>query len=156
MAIEEIAEVRRTSVGDTFVSEYLKSWGDFGGEPSGSWIFPAHTLCPDGIYAAALFCEIAAEWNIPDVVDSMPAYPVIRKSMVCEDATSILKSLGANVPTDGMRFDDDEGWCLIRASGTEPKIRVTAEGRTLDLAKKKMEFGLSMVKKAKKKIRKVQ
>ena len=40
MIIEEIAEVRRTPVGDTYVSEELLKWGDFGGEPSGAWIFP--------------------------------------------------------------------------------------------------------------------
>ena len=40
MAIEEVAEVRRTPVGDAFVSEQLLRWGDFGGEPSGAWIFP--------------------------------------------------------------------------------------------------------------------
>ncbi|MCX6698875.1 MAG: phosphoglucomutase, partial [Methanomicrobiales archaeon] len=40
MAIEEITEVRRTPVGDSFVSEELLSWGEFGGEPSGAWIFP--------------------------------------------------------------------------------------------------------------------
>ncbi|HJJ94431.1 MAG TPA: phosphoglucomutase, partial [Methanocorpusculum sp.] len=48
MAIEEVAEVHRTPVGDSFVSEELLSWGTFGGEPSGSWIFPKHSLCPDG------------------------------------------------------------------------------------------------------------
>ena len=54
MAIEEMAEVRRTPVGDSFVSEELLSWGEFGGEPSGAWIFPRQSYCPDGPYAAAL------------------------------------------------------------------------------------------------------
>ncbi|MFQ6122845.1 MAG: phosphoglucosamine mutase, partial [Dehalococcoidales bacterium] len=39
MAIEERGfTIRRTKVGDTYVSEELKKGGDFGGEPSGSWI----------------------------------------------------------------------------------------------------------------------
>ncbi|NLZ31150.1 MAG: phosphoglucomutase, partial [Methanomicrobiales archaeon] len=80
MAIEEVAEVRRTPVGDTFVSEELLSWGDFGGEASGSWIFPGHSYCPDGIYAAALLCEIASEWSIADELDGMPRYPLLRES----------------------------------------------------------------------------
>ena len=64
MIIEEIADVRRTPVGDTYVSEELLKWGDFGGEPSGAWIFPKISYCPDGPFAAALFCEIASEWNV--------------------------------------------------------------------------------------------
>ena len=48
MIIEDIAEVRRTPVGDTYVSEELLKWGDFGGEPSGAWIFPKISYCPMG------------------------------------------------------------------------------------------------------------
>ncbi|MEG3056460.1 MAG: phosphoglucomutase [Methanoculleus sp.] len=80
MAIEEVTEVRRTPVGDTFVSEELLSWGDFGGEASGSWIFPGHSYCPDGIYAAALLCEIASEWSIADELDGMPRHTLLRES----------------------------------------------------------------------------
>ncbi len=61
---EEIADVKRTPVGDVMSLEALLSWGSFGGEPSGAWIFPGHSLCPDGPYAAALLCEIASEWDI--------------------------------------------------------------------------------------------
>ena len=46
MIIEEVAEVHRTPVGDAFVSEELLSWGEFGGEPSGAWIFPHHSVLP--------------------------------------------------------------------------------------------------------------
>ena len=55
MIIEEIAEVRRTPVGDTYVSEELLKWGDFGGEPSGAWIFPKISYCPDGPYRRRSF-----------------------------------------------------------------------------------------------------
>jgi len=54
MTIEDCAEVRRTPVGDAFVSEELLAWGDFGGEPSGAWIFPKISFCPDGPFAALL------------------------------------------------------------------------------------------------------
>jgi phosphoglucosamine mutase len=129
MVVEELAEVRRTPVGDTYVSDELTRWGEFGGEPSGAWIFPNHSLCPDGPYAAALFCEIASEWDLAEELDAMPSYPVIRKSFPCENATAILSALGAGSPTDGIRISGNDGWFLIRASGTEPKIRITAEGR---------------------------
>jgi phosphoglucosamine mutase len=148
MAIEEIGEVRRTPVGDTYVSEELLSWGDFGGEPSGSWIFPKHSLCPDGIYAAALFCQITSEWDVAGVIDGMPTYPILRLSVPCKDPAPVLKKLGASKPTDGIRLEEEDGWCLIRASGTEPKIRITAEGKSKKKAKELARKGRALLKKA--------
>jgi phosphoglucosamine mutase len=149
MMIEEIADVRRTSVGDTYVSEELLKWGDFGGEPSGAWIFPKISYCPDGPYAAALFCEISSEWNVAHELDAMPSYPILRESITCETARETVMTLGAASPTDGIRIADEYGWCLIRASGTEPKIRITAEGKTLQKAKELLKKGRSMMKQGK-------
>ena len=135
MIIEDYAEVRRTPVGDAYVSEELLTWGDFGGEPSGAWIFPKISYCPDGPFAAALFCEMSSEWDIAKEIDAIPAYHLLRESFACETARDVLSRLGASSPTDGIRIADEDGWCLIRASGTEPKIRITAEGKTLAKAK---------------------
>ena len=141
MIVESIAEVRRTPVGDSYVSEELMKWGDFGGEPSGAWIFPKISLCPDGPYAAALFCQIASEWDIATRLDAMPSYPILRESFTCKNAREIIISLGASSPTDGIRIADEDGWYLIRASGIEPKIRITAEGNTLQKAKEMLSMG---------------
>lgn len=149
MIIEGIADVHRTPVGDAYVSEELLTWGDFGGEPSGAWIFPQISLCPDGPFAAALFCEIASELDIAEEIDSMPSYPILRESISCETARETIVALGAANPTDGLRTADDNGWCLIRASGTEPKIRITAEGKTLQKAKEMILKGKELIRKGK-------
>jgi phosphoglucosamine mutase len=149
MIIESIAEVRRTPVGDSYVSEELLKWGDFGGEPSGAWIFPKISFCPDGPFAAALLCEIASEWDIASELDAMPAYPVLRESFVEENARDTVVSLGASSPTDGIRVADDDGWYLIRASGTEPKIRITAEGKTLQKAKEMISLARNRIRQGK-------
>ena len=152
MSIEEVAEVHRTPVGDSFVSEELLSWGTFGGEPSGSWIFPKHSLCPDGPYAAALFAEISSEWNVAEELDALPKYTILRDAVMTPNGKDIMRILGAENPTDGIRFADDNGWYLIRASGTEPKVRCTAEGRTKEDAKRMLEAGMSALKNAEKEI----
>jgi phosphoglucosamine mutase len=149
MIINEVAEVHRTPVGDAYVSEELIRWGDFGGEPSGAWIFPQISLCPDGPFAAALFCEIASEWNVAEELDNMPHYPVLRESIQTSAAREILSGLGAVSPTDGIRISDDTGWYLIRASGTEPKIRITAEGKDMAKAKAMLAKGKELVQQAK-------
>ena len=153
MSIEEVAEVHRTPVGDSFVSEELLSWGTFGGEPSGSWIFPKHSLCPDGPYAAALFAEISSEWNVAEELDALPKYTILRDAVMTPNGKEIMGILGAENPTDGIRFADDNGWYLIRASGTEPKVRCTAEGRTKEDAKRMLEAGMSALKKAEKEVK---
>ena len=153
MSIEEVAEVHRTPVGDSFVSEELLSWGTFGGEPSGSWIFPKHSLCPDGPYAAALFAEISSEWNVAEELDALPKYTILRDAVMTPNGKEIMGILGAENPTDGIRFADENGWYLIRASGTEPKVRCTAEGRTKEDAKRMLEAGMSTLKKAEKEVK---
>jgi phosphoglucosamine mutase len=148
MAIGEIADVRRTPVGDSFVSEELISWGDFGGEPSGSWIFPGHSLCPDGVYAAALLCEIASECSIAEELDRMPRYTLLRRSCPVPDPRRVMAAMGAEEPAHGIRFEDEDGWYLVRASGTEPKIRITAEGRTPEKAEEMLEAASAALKRA--------
>jgi len=149
MIIEDCAEVRRTPVGDAYVSEELLKWGDFGGEPSGAWIFPEISNCPDGPFAAALFCEMSSEWDIAGEIDAIPTYHLLRESFACETARDVLSGLGASSPTDGIRIADEDGWCLIRASGTEPKIRITAEGKTPAKAKALLAKGKERIRKGK-------
>lgn len=149
MIIEETAEVRRTPVGDAYVSEELLTWGDFGGEPSGAWIFPKISYCPDGPFAAALFCEMSSEWDVAGEIDEIPTYHILRESFTCETARDVMGRLGAPSPTDGIRIADEDGWCLIRASGTEPKIRITAEGKTPAKAKTLLAMGKERVNQGK-------
>ncbi len=133
-------KIYRTRVGDVYVAEELKKRkADFGGEPSGSWIFPKISLCPDGIYAAARLVEIVEnEGKLEALIDGFPSYPLLRGAVPCgnekkENAMwkiSIkLKKMGDVSSIDGIRVDTGNGWILVRPSGTEPKIRITAEAR---------------------------
>ncbi len=149
MAIDEMGfHVRRTKVGDTFVSESLSNGGDFGGEPSGAWIFPKVSLCPDGIYAAAQIVAIASQQKLSQLVDNIPSYPLMRGSVSSQGITMsglelsliTLEPLSVS-KVDGIRLDFKDGWLLVRASGTEPKIRLTAEARTEARARQLYENG---------------
>ena len=154
MAVEEMGfSVRRTRVGDNFVSEELKNGGVFGGEPSGSWIFPSISLCPDGIYAAAQMVAIASHQKLSDLADNIPAYPLLRGSVSSEGvAVSSLKSrLMAMEPSsasnvDGIKLNFNDGWLLVRASGTEPKIRLTAEAKSEARVSQLYNSGIRAVK----------
>jgi len=140
MSIEEAGYiVRRTEVGDTYVSAELKEGGgQFGGEPSGSWIFPGISFCPDGIYAAAQIAAITSrQGKISELVDAVPGYPMRRGSIANNGFTgekleTVLRDLQplSVDKADGVKLNFNDGWLLVRVSGTEPKIRLTAEART--------------------------
>jgi phosphoglucosamine mutase len=148
MSIEKIyPEVIRTKVGDPYVSEELKNGGGFGGEPSGAWVFPQVSLCPDGIYAAAQITAIANRQKLSKLIDSIPSYSVIRGSIASNGTKmAVLKQklLAELNPTssdtvDGIKLNFKDGWLLIRPSGTEPKIRLTAEAENESVARQRFE-----------------
>ncbi|MFC1946297.1 phosphoglucosamine mutase [Chloroflexota bacterium] len=141
MIIEETGvEVIRTKIGDSYVSVELKNGGEFGGEPSGSWMFPENSLCPDGIYAAARIAAIAGRTRISDLVDQVPEYPIQRSSVGVNrlDTTGLEEILMSLNPVstdnkDGIKLIFDDSWALIRPSGTEPKLRLTVEGKNREI-----------------------
>ena len=139
-ALAEVgADVTYTPVGDTYVTaETAKPGVVFGGEPSGAWIWPEHTRCPDGPLAA---CSLAAlvdtEGSLAALVDDLPRYPIRRDSVRTDAKEAVVERVAAlahnsfeDVSTlDGIRVETEAGWFLVRASGTEPLVRLTAEAR---------------------------
>ena len=139
-ALAEVgADVTYTPVGDAYVAAETATPGVvFGGEPSGAWIWPEQTRCPDGPLAACtLAALVGAEGSLAAMVDELPAYP-IRRDSVRTDAKQAIIERVAEIATDeyddvstldGIRVETDAGWFLVRASGTEPLVRITAEAR---------------------------
>ncbi|MHB8584597.1 MAG: phosphoglucosamine mutase [Thermoplasmatota archaeon] len=159
-------EVVKTRVGDAYISEAIAETGaGWGGEPSGAWIFPTWrgktwTLCPDGPMAAAIVAAFVADrGSLRAQIDALPRYPIERaavavanesKKAVIARVAESLAALGKVSTIDGVRVDAADGWLLVRASGTEPKVRVTAEARSEAAAVRLREMGLAAVEAAKK------
>lgn len=144
MALEETgAEVVRTRVGDVFIAQEIKNSGaDFGGEPSGTWIFPEVSLCPDGVYAAARLAKLVKEkGKLSSLAAGIKSYPMLRGKIdyTPEKKEKVRAALGkalagvkgADIQTiDGTRLAFKDSWAVVRLSGTEPKIRITVEAKT--------------------------
>lgn len=162
MVLEDLlpdARVWRTRVGDVYVAQEMKRRdADFGGEPSGTWIFPRATYCPDGVYAAARLVQLVSGEPLRDMIHSIPRYPVIRGTVAYDPARreavrtaleASLPNLGGEVSTvDGWRLAWEDGWALVRFSGTEPKIRILAESREEARAREIYATALSSVQAA--------
>ena len=163
MLIDELGfDVVRTKVGDAFVSDELRgkpeTAQDFGAEPSGCFIFPQVSLCPDGIYAAARIVQIASANPISSLVDQIPSYSVLRGGVSGDRAAmrlieQLLKKEAGQLNTiDGLRLAFSDGWLLIRPSGTEPKIRITAEAKSEGRTRELYNLGLEAIQKSLKKL----
>lgn len=161
MVLDDIVgrPIARTRVGDMFVSEVLKKRGlPFGGEPSGTFIFPSVNYCPDGMLAGAYLLKLLDGRPLKDVVASLPTYPSVRDSFsfdpserkkVEERLAEEMSSLDGELTTvDGYRVDLGHGWLLVRLSGTEPKVRLTAEARNKKDLEDIAEMARSRVRKA--------
>ncbi|WP_254839340.1 phosphoglucosamine mutase [Natronomonas marina] len=130
--------VTRTPVGDVYVAEAATDPDvAFGGEPSGAWIWPEATLCPDGPLAAVRLAEMAAEEPLAERLSRIPTYPIRRANVEVDGKAAVMARVEERVlesyddveTLDGVRVQTDDGWFLIRASGTQPLVRVTAEAR---------------------------
>ncbi|MGM0370899.1 MAG: phosphopentomutase/phosphoglucosamine mutase [Halobacteriota archaeon] len=141
--------VVRTAVGDGNVAAACAEPGVvFGGEPSGAWIWPTETLAPDAHYAACRLVDILASGGtLSDRIDSFPRFVTKRESIRSADGTTTVAAIADRVreryddvtELDGVRVDTADGWFLVRASGTEPLVRLTAEARTEQRATELLE-----------------
>jgi phosphoglucosamine mutase len=160
MAVDDAlpgAKIWRTRVGDVYVAqEVQRRKADFGGEPSGTFIFPTWGLFPDGIYGAALIASLVAKEKLSEQVARLPSYPSMRTSFQFEssrraDVSRMLEQTMSSIEgeltkVDGWRVGLEDGWCLVRISGTEPKVRLQVEARTESRTKEIYESLVSKVK----------
>jgi phosphoglucosamine mutase len=145
-ALAEVgATLARTRVGDTYVAERASDPAVvFGGEPSGAWIWPDAVPCPDGPLAACKLAELVArEGPLADqVAAAVPDYPIRRDAIETDAKAAVMARLTETVreryddveTLDGVRVDLGDAWFLVRASGTQPLVRITAEARDADHA----------------------
>ena len=128
----------RTPVGDRPVTQRMSAEGlNFGGEPSGHFVFADCLPTGDGLVAALQFLEIRHRTGrtLADLRKEVTLYPQAMRNLAVADKPP-LQSLpgfqdGLNEISDSLGAD---GRVLVRYSGTESKIRLLAEARTQDLA----------------------
>jgi phosphoglucosamine mutase len=157
MILEEVCEkVVVTPVGDVAVAEGIRKYkADFGGEPSGTFIFPDIHMYPDGVATAAKAAEMIAEGLFYSVLEEIHTYPVKRVKIPCDEEKKekVIDVIKQNLDEeyydiDGIKVEMKQGWILIRPSGTEPFMRVTAEAYTPKELEEIVSLGTKWVKDA--------
>ena len=147
-ALGDGATVTHTRVGDVFVAERATQLDVvFGGEPSGAWIWPDETLCPDGPLAACRLAALAADRPLDERAAEIETYPIRRANVETTEKSAVMDRVEERVlaryddvrTLDGVRADLGDAWFLVRASGTQPLVRITAEAREKARAKEVFE-----------------
>jgi len=149
-------------VGHTFIMD--KMIGEkalLGGEKSSHFYFADVYGMDDGTFASMKLAEILSKSNekLSEMVASLPQYPSVyeknfecpdnQKFAVIENVRSQFKGYGLKtLDIDGVKLIEEDGWVILRASNTEPVVRISAEARTKEKLKKLYYFAVTELNKA--------
>lgn len=161
MVEAEGGKIIRTKVGDVNITDAIKQHHSaFGGEPCGAWIHPHFHYCPDGILSSALLLQALEETrqNLSQFTAKAPRYTLLRQDASCPTSMrrGIMERLYEVLPdafpeatepsaVDGLRLTLRKSWLLIRPSGTEPLMRLTAEAETKKTAEATIKKATKLV-----------
>ncbi len=132
-------QLKQTKVGDRYVlEEMMKNGYNLGGEQSGHIIMLDYNPTGDGILTSLMLIQILLEKNIQlsKLCDMIKKYPQVLINVKVninkknnyendEDINKYIKELEKEF--------SNEGRVLVRASGTEPLVRVMIEGKDIDV-----------------------
>ena len=148
MAVKEIADRRHgrlilTKVGSIYVSRtMLKESAILGGEENGGIFYAPHHPVRDGTMAAALILKaiLTNGPSLSEMMSRLPSYHMSKEKVTCKNSNECERAMRRlseklkdriSSTMDGIKVDENgRGWVLIRPSGTEPLIRIYAEGKT--------------------------
>lgn len=162
LAIQELGgKVIRGKVGDVHAAHLAREYdAALGVESVGVYILPEVGYYPDSIFAALiLLSTIKHISEIREFFKSLPPLHFNKEKVACPNEHKIaimekvkqratsLQPLSVN-DLDGLRLEFGGAWMLIRASGTEPAIRILSESKSQAYTLNLLNIGMAIVKDA--------
>jgi phosphomannomutase len=148
LAKQHGAPFYRSAVGEAnVVNKMLQHGAVIGGEGNGGVIDPRIGLVRDSYIGMALILEAMAARQLPlsELVDEIPRYAIHKAKVTVprDQIPAALDKLEQHFSKaqadrlDGLRLDWPDGkWLLVRASNTEPIVRVFCEARSAEEAER--------------------
>ena len=124
-------QLARTKVGDRYVVEHMRAHGyNLGGEQSGHMIMSDFATTGDGLVAALQVLSVVQKTSKPvsEVCRKFEPVPQLLKNVRYAGGEPLGNPLVKEAVADGENRLGNSGRLVIRASGTEPLIRIMAEG----------------------------
>lgn len=151
-------KVARGKVGDVHVA-YLAKTTDaaIGVEQVGVYVFPRLGCYPDSLFAAlTVLARVKEAGEIRAFVGRLPRLVFEKGKVACPNGLKgrVMEAVGDRTAVfgraevnalDGVRLEFGDAWMLIRASGTEPIIRVLAESPSLARTRALLDNGVREV-----------
>ena len=140
----------KTAVGDKYVYENMAENDHFiGGEQSGHIIFRKYATTGDGVLTAikVMQCVVEQKSSLSKLVEGVTMYPQVLKNVVVTDKEETLNDplVKASVKAAEEKLGDS-GRVLLRASGTEPVLRVMSEAMEAKAAEDAVDSMIAAMK----------
>jgi phosphoglucosamine mutase len=125
-------EVVRVPVGDRNVAWAMREKGvDLGGEPSGHLIFRRYTVTGDGILTSLLVLSYLRRLGVSlrTLVEKVPIFPQVREDVPVGDKDRVMANPAVQKAiASAEKKLAGKGRIVVRPSGTQPLVRIMAEG----------------------------
>ena len=140
----------QTAVGDKYVYEAMLKYGySIGGEQSGHIILHKYATTGDGILTAIMLMEeiLDRKTTLGKLASAVTIYPQVLKNVRVSDKDVVLNDTDiiAKIAEITEKFGES-GRVLLRKSGTEPVIRVMAEGEDLSYCENAVASLIGIIK----------
>jgi len=148
------AKVIRTRIGEVNVAEEMvKQKALIGGEGNGGVMYPGVGYSRDSLIGMGIILDSLSRSGkkISEVIDSLPKYFIVKEKIDCsskDEAAVLLDKVAASFAgeaidrTEGIKVILKNAWVHVRASNTEPVIRVIAEAETQNKARELIRLSL--------------
>lgn len=151
-AFDEIGmKYAKTNVGDKYVYEYMTKNGNrLGGEQSGHIIFSKYASTGDGILTSLKVMEVimAKKTTLSKLTEGFKKYPQTLINVKVKNKDTAMKDSDLKMAIEEVeKLLGDDGRLLVRASGTEPMIRVMVETSSEKNCKKYANKIVDLIKK---------
>ncbi|MDR1781596.1 MAG: phosphoglucosamine mutase [Bacilli bacterium] len=139
----------KTQVGDKYVYEVMEKENyQLGGEQSGHIIFKEFASTGDGMLSALQLMAALSylKTDAQSIMQEVTIFPQVLKNVKVKDKKTLLKN--QNLLDEVSKVENElanEGRVLLRASGTEPLVRVMVEASSIDLCNKYVDYLVSIV-----------
>jgi len=160
-AVNDIANhysvpVTRSLVGESRVAKEMRRVeAVIGGEGNGGVMFPEVHIARDAAVGIALILQslVESKMTSSDLFAALPQYTIVKEKipLTGENVENIISQLRAEWDStdldtrDGLKRRMPSGWIQVRASNTEPILRVFAEAKSRDQARKYLDETITLI-----------